>query len=136
VFSISRAEKFGGDIHFKSYEDIEAAYAIEELHPGDLKVGVTDALVAMLKPIQEMFEKDEEWKEAERLGYPSAATAAIVASAKQGAGNKAEGKVGYPSWYLVTTDTRCRSSQLKANERRRQVRRNERHYEQPRRKKS
>jgi tyrosyl-tRNA synthetase len=93
VFSISRPEKFGGDIHFKSYEDIEKAYEKEELHPGDLKGGVTDALIALLKPIQEMFEKDEEWKEAERLGYPTAATATVIASAKQGAGNKAEGKV-------------------------------------------
>jgi tyrosyl-tRNA synthetase len=93
VFSISRPEKFGGDIHFKSYEDVEQAYVKEELHPGDLKSGVTDALVALLTPIQEMFEKDEEWKEAERFGYPSAASAAIVASTKQGAGNKADGKV-------------------------------------------
>jgi len=93
VFSISRPEKFGGDIHFSSYEDIEAAYGKEELHPGDLKTGVTDALIALLGPVQEMFEANEEWKEAERLGYPTADAAAILASAKQGAGNKAEGKV-------------------------------------------
>jgi hypothetical protein len=44
--------------------------------------------------VQKMFDADPDWQEAERLGYPSAATATAIASAKQGAGDKAEGKVG------------------------------------------
>ena len=70
IFTISRPEKFGGDIHFASYQAIEDAYAKEDLHPGDLKIGVTDAINGLLAPIQKMFEADEEWQEAERLGYP------------------------------------------------------------------
>lgn len=70
VFSVPRKADFGGDIHFASYQELEDAYAKEELHPGDLKNGVTEALVALLTPIKEKFEADPEWKEVERLGYP------------------------------------------------------------------
>lgn len=70
VFSVPRKSDFGGDAHFASYQELEDAYAKEELHPGDLKNGVTEALVALLTPIKEMFEADPEWKEVERLGYP------------------------------------------------------------------
>jgi tyrosyl-tRNA synthetase len=69
VFSIARPEKFGGNIHISSYEELEAKYVKEEIHPGDLKTGVTDALVKLLSPIQEMFAANEEWREAEKLGY-------------------------------------------------------------------
>lgn len=92
VFSINRPEKFGGDIHFTSYEAVEEAYAKEEVHPGDLKTGATDALNALLAPIQKMFEADPEWQEAERLGYPDSSVSTAVASARQGAGVKADGK--------------------------------------------
>lgn len=95
LFSIARPEKFGGDIHFSSYKALEEAYAKEEIHPGDLKGGVVEALVKLLSPVQKMFEADAEWQEAERLGYPSASTAVAMASAKQGAGNKSEAKVGH-----------------------------------------
>ena len=94
IFSISRPEKFGGDIHYGSYQAVEDAYAKEELHPGDLKNGVTDALIGFLTPVREMFENDPEWQEAERLAYPdSSVNATAIASAKVGAGNKTDGKV-------------------------------------------
>jgi tyrosyl-tRNA synthetase len=97
LFTISRPEKFGGNIHFKSYEELEEAYKKEDVHPGDLKGAVTNALNLVLAPVQRMFEADPEWQEAERLGYPSASTAAAMASAKQGAGDKVDGKVSYPA---------------------------------------
>ena len=92
IFSISRPEKFGGDIHFPSYQAVEEAYAQEQLHPGDLKSGVTDAINGLLAPIQKMFQEDAEWQEAERFGYPDSSTANAMASAKQGAGDKAAPK--------------------------------------------
>lgn len=95
MFTISRPEKFGGNIHFKSYDELEEAYKKEDVHPGDLKGAVTNALNLVLAPVQKMFEADPEWQEAERLGYPSASTAAALASAKQGAGDKAEAKVSF-----------------------------------------
>ena len=99
IFSISRPEKFGGDIHYPSYEAIEEAYKKEELHPGDLKTGVTDALNQLLAPIQRMFNADPEWQEAEKNGYPDSSVSTAIASAKQGAGNKADGK--FVSWTII-----------------------------------
>lgn len=92
LFSIARPEKFGGDMHFPSYQALEDAYAKEELHPGDLKAGTTDALIKLLAPIQRDFEADAEWQEAERMGYPNASVQVALASAKQGAGEKLDGK--------------------------------------------
>ena len=73
VFSVSRPEKFGGDIHFSTYEALEAAYVKEEVHPGDLKGAVTECLVALLTPIQKLYAENEEWQEANKHGYPSLA---------------------------------------------------------------
>ncbi|KAK4687343.1 phosphoribosylaminoimidazole-succinocarboxamide synthase, partial [Tremellales sp. Uapishka_1] len=82
VFSIARPEKYGGDIHYGSYQGMEAAYAKEELHPLDLKNGVTDALVTLLSPIRAAFDADPEWNEAERLAYPDTTPAAVPAKTK------------------------------------------------------
>lgn len=92
LFTISRPEKFGGDIHFASYQALEDAYAKEDIHPGDLKGGVTDALIKLLGPIRAKFDANPEWQEAEKNGYPDASVQVAVASAKQGAGVKTEGK--------------------------------------------
>ena len=92
IFSISRPEKFGGDIHYPSYEAVEEAYAKEELHPGDLKTGVADALNLLLAPIQKAFDADSEWQEAEKYGYPDSSVSTATASARQGAGVKVDGK--------------------------------------------
>jgi len=40
VVSFERPEKFGGDLHFKTYEEIEKSFAEKDLHPGDLKKGM------------------------------------------------------------------------------------------------
>ncbi|WWC70355.1 phosphoribosylaminoimidazolesuccinocarboxamide synthase [Kwoniella pini CBS 10737] len=82
LFSISRPEKFGGNVHFKSYEELEKAYIAEEVHPGDLKSAVTEALIQLLAPIRKAFDEDEEWQEIERLAYPSASAAPVVADKK------------------------------------------------------
>ncbi|WVQ82222.1 phosphoribosylaminoimidazolesuccinocarboxamide synthase [Cryptococcus sp. DSM 104549] len=82
VFSISRPEKFGGDIHVKSYEELEKAYLAEEVHPGDLKTGVQDALITLLAPIRKLFDDDKEWQEIERAAYPSSSKAPVVEEKK------------------------------------------------------
>jgi tyrosyl-tRNA synthetase len=83
VFSVPRKADFGGDIHFKTYQELEDAYAKEELHPGDLKNGVTEALVALLTPIKEMFEADKEWQKVERDGYPDQSVQPVVKQTKE-----------------------------------------------------
>lgn len=82
VFSISRPEKFGGDLHFPSYQALEDAYAKEDVHPGDLKGGVTEALIALLSPIRAVFDSTPAWQEAEKMGYPDSSVAAAAAPKK------------------------------------------------------
>jgi tyrosyl-tRNA synthetase len=44
---VCRPEKYGGDLSFDSYEDLEKAY-VDGLHPMDLKNAVADALIDIL----------------------------------------------------------------------------------------
>jgi len=54
---IKRPTKFGGNIHFDSYDDLEGVYAKGDLHPADLKPAVAQSIADILKPIREYFEK-------------------------------------------------------------------------------
>ena len=47
-FMIQRAEKFGGTVSFTSYEQLEQAYAKEEVFPLDLKNAVAAELNKVL----------------------------------------------------------------------------------------
>lgn len=64
---VSRAEKFGGDITFKTYKELESAFAKKELHAADLKAAVANSLIEMLKPVRDYFEKNKEARETEKL---------------------------------------------------------------------
>ncbi len=57
-FTIERPEKFGGDVTFESFEDLEKAYEKKEIHPQDLKTSVTNKLNELLTPVREHFEKN------------------------------------------------------------------------------
>ncbi|KAL0578012.1 hypothetical protein V5O48_003962 [Marasmius crinis-equi] len=70
LFSIDRDAKFGGPMHYKSYEEMESDFASKALHPKDLKNGVGAAIQSLLEPIRKAFEENEEWKEIEKLAYP------------------------------------------------------------------
>ena len=61
---IERPEKFGGNLEFNSYEELEKTYLAQELHPLDLKNGVAKALSDYLAPVREYFEKHPENLEA------------------------------------------------------------------------
>jgi len=54
---IPRPAKYGGPENFESYEIMEKAYVKGKIHPLDLKNGVTEALVEILKPVREHFRK-------------------------------------------------------------------------------
>ena len=54
--TIGRPEKFGGPLHFATYEDAKAAFVAGDLHPMDLKTGVADGLNALLDPVRTYFE--------------------------------------------------------------------------------
>ncbi|MEM3398998.1 MAG: tyrosine--tRNA ligase [Nitrososphaerota archaeon] len=55
---IERPPKYGGDIEYWSYEELEKDYVMGKLHPADLKNAVAKALDQVIKPIREHFEKD------------------------------------------------------------------------------
>ena len=64
TLKIERPEKYGGNLEFKSYADLETAFVNGELHPMDLKTAVVKCLNELLIPVREYFEKN---KEAKRL---------------------------------------------------------------------
>lgn len=53
---VERPARFGGDVEFFSYEELEQAYEKGEIHPLDLKNAVAESLDIMIKPIREHFE--------------------------------------------------------------------------------
>ncbi|KAI0272042.1 hypothetical protein BGY98DRAFT_922349 [Russula aff. rugulosa BPL654] len=71
VFSVSRDEKYGGPMHFSTYDALKEAFEERQIHPKDLKSAVADALVSLLAPIRKRFEESKEWQEVTELAYPS-----------------------------------------------------------------
>jgi tyrosyl-tRNA synthetase len=47
---VKRPEKFGGDITFNSYEELESTFEKGDLHPMDLKTSMSEALIKILEP--------------------------------------------------------------------------------------
>jgi len=54
---IKRPSKFGGDIKFKNYDELETFYASGKLHPMDLKNSVVEHLEKIIAPIRKNFKK-------------------------------------------------------------------------------
>lgn len=71
VFSVSRDEKYGGPMHFSTYDALKEAFGKRDIHPKDLKGAVADAIVSLLAPIRKRFEENKEWQQVTELAYPS-----------------------------------------------------------------
>jgi tyrosyl-tRNA synthetase len=56
TFTVKRDEKWGGDLNYSSYEDLEKDYAEKKLHPQDLKMAVAEWLINKLEPARKFFE--------------------------------------------------------------------------------
>jgi tyrosyl-tRNA synthetase len=63
-FIIERPEKYGGNLEFSSYEDLEKAFTSKELHPMDLKNGVASELNKLLINFSDNKELSKLHKEA------------------------------------------------------------------------
>jgi tyrosyl-tRNA synthetase len=74
VFTIPRDEKYGGPVHYTNFDDLKRDFKEKEVHPGDLKTAVREALISLLEPIQKIFRESEEWQEIEKLAYPPPVT--------------------------------------------------------------
>lgn len=51
--TIERPEKWGGNLVYKSYADLENDYAEKKIHPQDLKMSLAKELFALLAPVRE-----------------------------------------------------------------------------------
>lgn len=51
--TVRRPGKYGGDLVYKGYEELEADYAKGEVHPQDLKNTAADYISEMLSPVRE-----------------------------------------------------------------------------------
>jgi len=61
--NVERPEKFGGNISYTDYNQLETDFAEKKLHPGDLKQTVGSYLVKIISPIREKLNLSEELHE-------------------------------------------------------------------------
>lgn len=57
-FLVQRPEKWGGDVVYSSYEELEREYVAKKLFPLDLKNAVINYLDMLIKPVRDHFEED------------------------------------------------------------------------------
>ena len=62
-FKIERPSKFGGDVEFQQYSDLEEAYLKKEVHPADLKNGVAKSINDLVNPVRKEFESNSKLRE-------------------------------------------------------------------------
>ncbi|MDD5650527.1 MAG: tyrosine--tRNA ligase [Candidatus Nanoarchaeia archaeon] len=55
-FTINRDKKFGGDVIYKTYEDLEKDFVDKKLHPQDLKNSLAKEINLLLNPIRKKFD--------------------------------------------------------------------------------
>ncbi len=53
---VERDSKYGGDVSYSSYRQLESDFAGRKLHPADLKNSVSNALFSIMKPVAQKFE--------------------------------------------------------------------------------
>ena len=52
-FVVERPEKYGGDLVYEDYPDVEADFVSEELHPADLKSAASTYISEVIAPVRE-----------------------------------------------------------------------------------
>ena len=66
---VERPEKFGGNVAYSDYDQLETDFAEKKLHPGDLKQTVGNYLVKIISPIREKLNLSEEVNDAIKKRY-------------------------------------------------------------------
>jgi len=74
-FEILRPEKFGGNVSFDNFEDLQTAFAEKQVFPLDLKTAVSKYLNVLLEPIRQKFIDHPELQELSDNAYPEEAAA-------------------------------------------------------------
>ncbi len=52
---VRRPEKYGGDLHYESYEALESDFASKALHPMDLKAAAAEYMNEILEPVRKLM---------------------------------------------------------------------------------
>ncbi|MBS3146339.1 tyrosine--tRNA ligase [Candidatus Woesearchaeota archaeon] len=58
-FLIERSEKFGGNITYNNYDDLEKDFKAKKIHPMDLKTALAKEINILLKPVRESIKGKE-----------------------------------------------------------------------------
>lgn len=61
-FVVNRDKKFGGDVNYKNYEDLENDFVNKKLHPQDLKNSLAKEINLLLNPIRKKFDNTKNKK--------------------------------------------------------------------------
>lgn len=64
---IPRSSEYGGNLEYRSYEDLEKDYVNKKLHPMDLKMAVAEWLIQKLAPARAYFEDPSRKKALEEI---------------------------------------------------------------------
>jgi tyrosyl-tRNA synthetase len=68
-FLIKRPEKFGGNLEFKSYKELEEIFIQGKLHPLDLKNTAAEHIKKILEPVHKYFDKNpDNFEKMKKLG--------------------------------------------------------------------
>ena len=59
-FNVERPEKFGGNVSYANYSELEKDFSEGKLHPGDLKQTVGNYMVKIVSPIREKLNLNDE----------------------------------------------------------------------------
>lgn len=62
---VERPEKFGGNLEFGSYKELEKVFAQKKLHPMDLKQSTSNYLNELIEPVRKNLEKNSTAKKLE-----------------------------------------------------------------------
>lgn len=68
-FIIERPEKFGGNVEFNNYEELEKMFVEKKIHPMDLKSNTARYFIKILEPLRKHFETNE-MKKLVKEAYP------------------------------------------------------------------
>ncbi len=66
---VERPEKFGGNVSYSNYNQLETDFVEKKLHPGDLKQAVGNYLVEIISPIREKLNLSDELQETIKKSF-------------------------------------------------------------------
>ena len=66
---VERPEKFGGNVSYSNYNQLETDFVEKKLHPGDMKQTVGNYLVEIISPIREKLNLSDELQETIKKSF-------------------------------------------------------------------